>query len=379
VDNARFCEKCSCISFTTHENTDSQRSSSSADSSFTPKNYDTDITGESVNFIVNKLFKNRLRKFFIFLAVYFAIAFTTVYFLISEANKEIEVPTPIAFVPQIMTSAEYSEVSVSEIFPFAEESNTYIFAIYSTEQVTGIIKISEKHSAYNSLVNGRSSAVKLVGMPRTIPNDIRGFVIEDLEDIENKEQFETYFGKYYLDTTYDPIGENTSFIRALLMAFSVFFLIFLWIYWPKQAINSVKRLIQTDSLNYVNDILNGYVKTDPVSRLAFTDTFFYSEKTGVIIRYEDIVWAYKRIVNHSVNFIPTGETQQVDICIINNKTFEFLTQARKKVIKRDSIGRPLELAILGEISRRCPNALIGFSVENERECKRIIGEESFKA
>ena len=136
---------------------------------------------------------------------------------------------------------------------------------------------------------------------------------------------------------------------------------------------SIKWLIKTDSLYCINDLLNGFVTYDPVTKFSFGDTFLYTN-LGFLIRYEDIVWAYHSITNHSVELIPTGKSESIIVGLINGRKYSLVTkkQARKKLV--DAQSKSLSERISDEILTKNTDILFGYTDENEKKYERIITE-----
>ncbi|MCL2663365.1 MAG: hypothetical protein FWE83_08595 [Oscillospiraceae bacterium] len=136
---------------------------------------------------------------------------------------------------------------------------------------------------------------------------------------------------------------------------------------------SIKWLIKTDSLYCINDLLNGYVTYDPITKFTFGDTFLYTN-IGLLIRYEDIVWAYHSVTSHSVEHIPTGKSESITVCLINGRKYSLVTKKQARIKLVDAQGKPLDERISDEIEAKIPNILIGYTDENAKEYKRIITE-----
>jgi hypothetical protein len=89
----------------------------------------------------------------------------------------------------------------------------------------------------------------------------------------------------------------------------------------------------------------GWSVTD---RFLVRSSFF----TFDLLRVSDLLWAYKKVTKHSVNFIPTGKTyESVLYCYGGNATI----QSKEKTTD----------AILEFLSRRAPWAVFGYSKELE--------------
>ena len=69
-----------------------------------------------------------------------------------------------------------------------------------------------------------------------------------------------------------------------------------------------------------------------------------------VLRYQDLLWAYKKITKHSVNFIPTGKTYKAIVHCYGGSAD--LPGSQKKVDE-----------MLQDTARRAPWAVVGFSAE----------------
>jgi len=69
-----------------------------------------------------------------------------------------------------------------------------------------------------------------------------------------------------------------------------------------------------------------------------------------VLRFEDLLWAYKKVTKHSVNFIPTGKTYQAIVHAYGGNAE--LPGSQKNVD-----------AMLQEAARRAPWAIVGFTTE----------------
>lgn len=69
-----------------------------------------------------------------------------------------------------------------------------------------------------------------------------------------------------------------------------------------------------------------------------------------VLRFEDLLWAYKKVTKHSVNFIPTGKTYQAIVHAYGGMAE--LPGSQKKVDE-----------MLQDAAKRAPWAVVGFSAE----------------
>jgi hypothetical protein len=89
----------------------------------------------------------------------------------------------------------------------------------------------------------------------------------------------------------------------------------------------------------------GWLVTD---KYLIQSTFF----TFDLLRLSDLLWAYKRVTKHSVNFIPTGKTYEAVLACYGGQA---AVKAREKNVD----------AVLAFAAERAPWAVFGFSKELE--------------
>ncbi len=95
---------------------------------------------------------------------------------------------------------------------------------------------------------------------------------------------------------------------------------------------------------------NGWKMTD---RFLVRSSFF----TFDLLRISDLLWAYKKVTKHSVNFIPTGKTyESVLYCYGGNAAI----QSKEKTTD----------TIMEFLSRRAPWAIFGYSKELEENFRK---------
>jgi uncharacterized protein DUF6709 len=68
-----------------------------------------------------------------------------------------------------------------------------------------------------------------------------------------------------------------------------------------------------------------------------------------ILRCDEVIWAYKKVTKHSINFIPTG------------KTYAVIIRSRDGRSQEITCGQKNADAMIGELARRWPWTLIGYS------------------
>jgi hypothetical protein len=106
---------------------------------------------------------------------------------------------------------------------------------------------------------------------------------------------------------------------------------------------------------------------------ALGDTYLVQSTTFTfdVLRVRDLLWAYKKITKHSVNFIPTGRSYEAILTCYGGRA---VVKAKEKVVD----------AILTFAHQRAPWAVIGYSDElaglfNKQQAEFVAAVEQRRA
>jgi hypothetical protein len=172
-------------------------------------------------------------------------------------------------------------------------------------------------------------------------------------------------------------ARESSYSFVFGVASSIFFLA----YWPWTARASVKRLIQTNSLYCVNEIINGYVQPDPVSKFAFEESFLYCSKDGMIVKYDDVCWVYgKKSVQH-MNYSYTKTDESLVVWLKNGDSFTISTGTSDKMSSFEIVDahrNRLDTSVIAKIAAFNTHILLGYTEENKRAYKYNKWIEKYK-
>jgi hypothetical protein len=108
-------------------------------------------------------------------------------------------------------------------------------------------------------------------------------------------------------------------------------------------------------------------QTTSIGRFTLTPSWFlYATVYGLtILRWNEVIWAYKKVTKHYTNFIPTGKSYAVVICSRGGRSMEISSKQKKAD------------GMLEELARRWPWVLIGYSDELaaawKSNCDAVIG------
>ena len=114
--------------------------------------------------------------------------------------------------------AEYKETKNKEKYYFALDKNNTLYIVYmDTSLYNNLEKIDLEKSPYT-----------LIGLSYNIPQDIKKLAIEvyneDFKNILTEDNFEQYFGKVFLDTTYIYQKSLLSYLIATILIITSLFI-----------------------------------------------------------------------------------------------------------------------------------------------------------
>ncbi|HEX9218305.1 MAG TPA: DUF6709 family protein [Gemmatimonadales bacterium] len=231
---------------------------------------------------------------------------------------------------------------------------------YTVHTQSGVETRREESAAYHALVIGNHYLVVRTAGPES--RQAEGKLVPWPEDLENElfdskdmRSLRSSFYPFYLDTD--------SFRRPGFVVIGVaivFLLLFVW-----QALPAWRAWREPDrhplaqriakwgdpigvaveaEHDFNNSLLRGKAGWRFGNRFLVRSSFFSFN----ILRLQDVLWAYKKITKHSVNFIPTGKTYEAIVnCYGGTAT---IRGSEKKVGE-----------MLNFVQQRAPWAIYGFS------------------
>lgn len=211
--------------------------------------------------------------------------------------------------------------------------------------------------------------VKLTGITKKIPSDIKNIAIDVYNDIlgdtvMNQDNFENYFGNVYLDVT-SPINDNTVYV-LLSIFFGVIGLLILISYIIFRVItNKTIKNLSLDEWHKINSEIeeastNYYKK----AKLYLIKNYLVYFSRGMnVIKYTDILWMYPFEVKQY------GFTTTKSIVIVDKK-------GKKHVIAGinnfDHNSKNSYDEIFTTIMNKNKEILIGFTMENKNKMKELV-------
>ena len=180
-------------------------------------------------------------------------------------------------------------------------------------------------------------------------------------------EYSQYFGATYLDTTTSAGAEAGVTGYALALLCGIFALALLLSYYSVffQAKKSLAALEERGLLERAAaQMESGVILKLGKDRGRLTEQFVFGKATGVVVRYDEILWAYQR--THRTNFVVTNT-----YLVVNTRQQKNMNAiALGKKDKSNQIAQALLT-----IYQHNPRALVGYTPENAQRYKQMAKEQ----
>lgn len=258
---------------------------------------------------------------------------------------------------------EDSKVSLEvDTSPYAVATNddeTEAFAIVADkDNVLYLIKsnINKLKNIYDK--NADNDTVILKGVLKTTPDNIIGFTIDSYneyieEELITEDNFEDYFGPYYLDM--DELTDD-----------SIVFYVFAAIFIIGGAICVISSSIsKKNTQKTINSELYPVAATEAEnpellgkSAILTKNFVIFNERGLKIVKYDEITWIYRH--TYTYNGIPS---QYLAFYVKGSKKVKMIHTG----MKADDV-----TVLMEQIAAKNPNVLVGFTNENREKNKTLI-------
>ncbi|MCI8514642.1 MAG: hypothetical protein HFI93_08490 [Lachnospiraceae bacterium] len=301
--------------------------------------------------------------FFMLLAIAMGIA----YFIIGNSTG----PEPIFYDPtgdsndyayidvQILTDyfAYYEENgSIKEKFYFALDSNSDPFIVRLTdEQFKNLKEIYD--FSYSDSTN-TPDPIRITGMPKAIDKELREMAIPSFNEIwdseyVDKDNFESWLGKTYLDAAQSPVARSQSILLVAGIFLAVFGLLVIILSLPAYR-NQKKRLKSLPSVPETQEVYAQIAKSTcvpyPDAPLYLTDDYVVGfSNTIQIVPLSEIRWVYSAQVQ-------SGNIRQNAVIVMTDRSICVAAHKKKHLIDQ----------LASAIYIRVPSALFGYTFENRQ-------------
>lgn len=224
-----------------------------------------------------------------------------------------------------------------------------------------IKKLSAQSAFFEAYMNKEASIddapqpYRLYGVVRSVGSETKKNIC-DVWGFESTD-YDRIFGINMLDAGSSPSSDKTGGFAAgsvLLLSFALIFgiLVLVTNSKVKKSLNRLEELGLTEQAAGELDMSGADVIGKDAARL--TDHFIFGKGTGIALRYEDVVWAYKRIQRY--NFVAVSESLMLYAVYPIDQLSLITTTGRGS--SKGLIESAIQL-----IYSRNPNAMIGYNGE----------------
>ena len=204
---------------------------------------------------------------------------------------------------------------------------------------------------------------RLVGVAKDIPSDVRESLAQSWSITAS--EYDQYFGTGYLNAT-TSAGQEASagfFVAALI---SGIFALLCLIFTQRAGGNATQCLRQLEERGLLEKAAQQLEFTENHTvigkkRGILTQDFLFGKGTGVVVAYDDILWAYKQ--DQRRNFVVANSYLMVATRFMSAQGAIDMNRADRKGF----IGDALVI-----ISQRNPKALLGYTNENGKAYKAMV-------
>lgn len=235
-----------------------------------------------------------------------------------------------------------------------EDTEGYLYTIRWTEAKRD--KLTEYHAYWDREDDSMPmpEPIHLCGIASTVTNDTREALasVWDMSELD----YNQYFGNLYMNANSTPSSSASGpyWAGAFFFGFMGVFLLLVTFGPAKVLKNSLNALEEAGELDRAAEELSaGEYVTIGKDKGRMTARYVFGKGTGVVVRYQDIAWAYKQ--NQRRNFV-------------NVNSFLIVNTLKHTGLQAVNFGKydkknELEQALV-YIAQRNPNAFIGYTQPN---------------
>lgn len=245
---------------------------------------------------------------------------------------------------------------------FAVDENKYLYIIRLTNKT-----YQELEEKYNK--NPEEFKYELKGYIFDTPAELKKLAIEEYnygltEGKITMDDFESYFGKTYLDEKVTP-NTDIAAVLGLLGFFTSIVSVVTIIVYVRETINIKKTFKKYSKEELETELLNTSTQAYPKQKIYLTDKYIITNTQGLsVIPYEDIYWIYRTERNYrgQLSIFLTAFTKDKKghtiVCI--NKMFKTSKEEDETLTN-----------ILTTIATKNTSILVGFTPENKQAYKEL--------
>ena len=283
--------------------------------------------------------------------------------LISEEKKDIDVYTYIDVNIEPYLFAVYEENGQEEDAKYylAMDKNNYLYILYMNEEKLSEFKVDTIEE----------NPIRVTGITKKIPSDIKELAISSYnelmeEEYLTQENFKDYIGYLYLDME-TPINDSSLYYTGAFLTGLFFLLVF--VTYIVIVIKNKKTMNEISPEEFAKiDAELSQMATSEYSNMKFyllKDYIVDFNNNIVILKYEDILWAYpfeQRYNGLLINkYIKLTTKKNKVVGVASSK----LLDKNKDEILQD---------ILRKLKEKNKDIILGFNKENRKMVKEKLKE-----
>ena len=210
---------------------------------------------------------------------------------------------------------------------------------------------------YNDDPYSTPTVKRLYGIVKQTNRSVREMFVDYYSDLYSVDDYYNYFGECYLDTTASTATNTQSMWLTLALITGLFDLLFIVTSIEKNLPikKSIKRLTESEMQEALEQINEA---EDDDKKLLLTSDYAISKSGNFVAKYNDIIWAYKKVVSYYFIF-----KQNALVLKFSDKS-EANVMIKDNGIVYDSIFQALK--------ERNPQILIGYNDDNRRIYKQLV-------
>ena len=305
-----------------------------------------------------------------------SIAFGTLFYFMLRGQEAV-------YLDKVEGTYEYAKVDVSLLDNYfaSEKTDTdekKYYLAYDIHELPYIIVLNDENYELLKDIQDYSlnpdksnvsapAPVTVYGNSAQIPEEAYKYLKEFLntgeEDTVSLEEIKNAVGSYYLDTYYNP-NEDVTFWVIIWSIFGGLGLILIITYFIRFMKTKQKLSISGYKIeNIINDVNQGAGTHNAICKVFLTNKYVASYATSLkIIEIKDIIWIYPFEIRQNG--------------LVTNKSIYVITNNGKSnvLVSVSYIGKKRRLAyeeVYQELMNRTPNALHGYSKENQEKAKEM--------
>ncbi|MCI8394112.1 MAG: hypothetical protein HFH86_01345 [Bacilli bacterium] len=276
---------------------------------------------------------------------------------------------------EILAAGETAEnklvsVEVSEkpyVFAYYPNDNSGKFYFLWDEEFMYVAFLSEKEFNRLNQDDIKDHHLKVTGITKTIPSDIKKLALDAYNEAVDKEyqitssEFADYFGYLYLDETEVDVTTVLCLIIGMIAYFTGFCCLIAQIINFVKLKKRMKKMSDEDweALNIELDAEEAFYYKN--AKLALTKNYLVDFSHGMkVIKYQDILWMYRYEYRYN------GINTQLSIILYTNDKKRHIVAPLVGYTKKSKI---VNQEIMESIAQKNDKMIIGYNSENRKKMK----------